>query len=178
MHRPRGFVFGTRWGGAGRSRIGHIVLVDRVADTDYAVVALLASRSAGAYLADVRDVTTSGHGSGVQFKPHWNLKPTPWKLAVSVGVDAAYPSAVFLLRTAAQTPGSHLALFDADVLRRKYLENKKHDDARWRTMRIWAAGSDITAAPEKAKELYANTEDFFDLFRKTEARDCLGGAVS
>ena len=99
---------------------GHLVLVDRVADTDYAVVACLAPRLAGTYLVDVRDVTTLGRGSGVQFKPHWNLKSAPWKLAVSVGVDAAYPSAVFLLRTAAQTPGSHLALFDADVLRRKY----------------------------------------------------------
>ena len=71
---------------------------DRVADTDYAVVARLASRLAGAYMAGVRDVTTLGRGSGVQFKPHWNLKSAPWELAVSVAVDAAYPSAVFLLR--------------------------------------------------------------------------------
>ena len=154
---------------------GHLVLVPRVTISDHAVVARLAARFVGAYLADPREFAKPSRVCGVQYKPHWNGKP--FQVAITDAVVDAFSSAPVLLRTVARTAGSAIEFYSEEELLKKYRRQRGKDPVAWQHMRIWATTDEIKAIPKAQKAdrpVYAHREDFFDLFRATEKKDCPG----
>ena len=128
---------------------GHLVLVPRVATSDHAVVARLAARFLGAYLADPGEFAKPSRQCGVQYKPHWN--GPPFDVAITDAVAVAFPSAPVLLRAVAQTPGSAIVLRNAEKLLKKYRRQRGKDPRAWQHMRIWATMNEIKAIPKAQK---------------------------
>ena len=154
---------------------GHVVLIPRVATSDHAVVARLAARFAGAYLAHPGQFARASRDCGVQYKPHWKGKP--FQVAITDAVAVVFPSAPLLMRAVARTPGSAIEFHNEEKLLKKYRRQRGKDPGAWRHMRIWATTDEIKAIPKAQKAdrpVYAHRDDFFDLLRATERKDCPG----
>ena len=116
---------------------GHVVLAPAAGDSDYAVCARIAAVIMGAWYTDAQSFISAGRTTGCQYEGL--ARESKFRLAVSDGLKARFPSIELLMRTIAEVPGSTWELHSVDKLTKRYRKQQKEQKRNKKQMAASAA---------------------------------------
>ena len=152
------------------SQRGHLVLAPVSEISDFAVCARIAAVLLGTYFADSEDFVNKGRDSGCQYNEQWKNSRATFRIAISDGLAAEFPSLPSVFRAIAAAPASCFELFSVRHLTKRHKQEVRKKRPRiGQHMGIFATEAERDAAPEKVRPIYMLRVGFWRRF--CSARD-------
>ena len=138
---------------------GHLVLAPVSEISDFAVCARIAAVLLGTYFADSADFVNKGRDSGCQYSEQWRNSRSTFRIAISDGLAAEFPSLLSLFRAIAAAPASCFELFSVRRLTKLHKRERRKQH-----LAIFATEAERDAAPEKVRPIYMLRVGFWRRF--------------
>ena len=136
------------------SKHGHLVLAPVSEISDFAVCARIAAVLLGTYFADSKDFVNKGRDSGCQYNEQWKNSRATFRIAISDGLAAEFPSVPSVFRAIAAAPGSCFELFSVRHLTKLHKKLVRNRPRIGQHMGILATEAERDAAPAKVQPIY------------------------